>query len=131
MWASELSSYYRFSLVGTWAENWDLNRTDMIRLVLLVFILLVSFGCNSVQKQDWVSHAEAVHASAPEASKYPKLGSSYSLGVLDGFAVTFLTSGSIQGITYVFDRNGNVKRVERITCIGLGMAGDKAELTPQ
>ena len=104
----------------------------MIRLVLLVFILLVSFGCSSVQKRDWVNHAKAVHASTPEASKYPKLGGSYSLGVLDGFEVTFLTSGATQGITYVFDRNGNVKRAERITCRGLGLAGDpNAELTSQ
>src|SRR5688500_3155740 len=104
----------------------------MIRLVLLVFILLVSFGCSSVQKRDWASHAQAVHASTPEASDYPKLGNSHSLGVFDGFQVTFLTRGATQGITYVFDRNGKVKRVERITCIGLGLGGDpEAELTPQ
>ena len=94
----------------------------MIRLIFLVFILLVSFGCSSVQKRDWLSHAKAVHASTAEASKYPKVGSSYSLGVIDGFEVTFLTSDTTQGITYVFDRNGNVKRVERITCIGLGFS---------
>ena len=104
----------------------------MIRRILFVFILLVSFGCRSVQKRDWVSHAKAVHSSTPEAAKYPKLGGSDSLGVLDGFEVTFLTSDATQGITYVFDRNGNVKRVERITCIGLGLGADpKAELTPQ
>ena len=104
----------------------------MIRLVLLIFILLVSFGCSSVQKQDWASHAKAVHASTREASKYPKLGRSYSLGVLDGFQVTFLTSGATQGLTYVFDRNGNVKRVERITCRGLGLVGDPAaDFTPE
>ena len=102
----------------------------MIRLVLLVFILLASFGCSSVQKRDWESHAQAVHASTPEASKYPKLRRSYSLGVIDGFEVTFLTSDSTQGITYVFDRNGNIKRVERITCIGFGGGDPKAELTP-
>src|SRR5688572_6846376 len=103
----------------------------MIRLVLLIFILLVRFGCSSVQKQDWASHAKAVHASTREASKYPKLGRSESLGVLDGFQVTFLTSDTTQGLTYVFDRNGNVTRLQRLTCIGFGLGADpKAELTP-